>query len=115
MTNKLYKYPGPPDPLKKFYIEFFPPAPQDISGQSLPGRDAGANGGEIETLLCIRQGEHARVERGTAIEDGRAVLLHYLEHVLRQWPPAIVYSACSHREGKVQVIAETISKVEFRG
>ena len=115
ITDKNVQYLRAADTVKNVYIEFFPPAPQDIGGQSLPGRDAGTNGGEIETLLCIRQGEHARVERGTAIEDGRAVLLHNLEHVLRQWPPGIVYSACSDSEGKVQVIAETISKVEFRG
>src|SRR5258708_24476837 len=77
ITNKNVQYLRAADAVKNIYIEFFPPAPQDIGGQGLPGRDAGTDGGEIETLLSIRQGEHARLGRGASIKNGWGGLLSY--------------------------------------
>src|SRR5205823_4765502 len=53
VTDKNMQNLRAADTIENIYIEFFLPTPQDISGQSLTGRDTNTNGGEIEAFLGV--------------------------------------------------------------
>src|SRR6266700_1991859 len=106
---------GAANTIEDLHVEGLFPAPQDVRGQGLAGRDAEAHRGKIEALAGIGQREHRCIERGNAVEDGRAILLNGLEHVLCQRPARIVNSAGPDAEGEGEVIAQAVGKEEFGG
>src|SRR5215469_179333 len=104
---------GATNAIEDLHMEGLFPAPQDVRGQSLAGRDAKAHGGKIEALASIGQREHRCVERGNTVKDGRAILLDAFEHIFCQWPARIVNSAGPDAKGEGEIIAQTIGEEEL--
>src|SRR5437588_4449492 len=99
--------------IEDLYVEGFLEATKDISRQGFTGGDADTHGGEIETFSCIGQGQHTGIERGNAIEDRWTILFNDFEHIFRHQTPRKMDGAGTYSEGEVQVIAQTIRKVEL--
>src|SRR5579875_3890040 len=84
---------------------------QNLARQRLASGNTNAHGRKVETLLGFGQGQHVGVKRGRAVEDGRAILLDYLEHIFSQGPSGIIYRAGPDVKGEIEVVAQSISEI----
>src|SRR6266571_968374 len=106
---------GATDAIENLDMEFLLPASQNVGRKGFTGRDTDTHGREIEAFLCIGQGKHTSIERRHTIEDSRAVLLDYFEHILWDESPRMVHGARTNTHGKVEIVAEAIGEVELCG
>src|SRR5579875_2841270 len=111
VANEDMQNLGAANTIQNIHPKSVLPATQDLARQRLSSGNTNAHGRKVETLLGFGQGQHVGVKRGRAVEDGRAILLDYLEHIFSQGPSGIIYRAGPDVKGEIEVVAQSIGEI----